>query len=106
MEAQINNYIEFGKLFLDLYNEQEEILKEEQYQAEHFKKILDFKQHAYNEFGIMTEECDYDFKKIVFWFTYDFNDANESCNQSTTADYVIVYDTILDEFVSCDYEQG
>lgn len=106
MEAQINNYIDFEKLFLDLFEAQEEILIEEQYQAEHFKQILDFKNKAYNDFEIMTEECDYDSKKIVFWFTHNFNDANESCNQSTTADYVIIYDTILDEFTSCDYEQG
>lgn len=106
MEAQINNYIDFGKLFLDLYNEQEEILIAERIQADHFERILQFKQHAHKHFEIIPEECDYDSKKIVFFFGYDFNDANESCNQSTTADYVIIYDTILDEFTSCDYEQG
>jgi hypothetical protein len=106
MEKSINNYIDFGKLFLDLYNEQEEILIAERIQADHFERILQFKQHAYKEFEIIPEECDYDSKKIVFFFGYDFNDANESCNQSTTADYVIIYDTILDEFTSCDYEQG
>lgn len=106
MEARINNYIDFGKLFLDLFKEQEEILIEEQYQAEHCKQILDFKAHAYKEFELLLDECDYSDKEIVFVFGYDFNDANESCNQSTTADYVIVYDNILGEFTSCEYEQG
>lgn len=106
MDNTINNYIDFGKLFLDLYNEQEEILIEERIQAEHFEKILQFKQHAYKDFEIMPEECNYDTKEIVFFFGYDFDDANESYNQSTTADYVIVYNTILEEFTSCDYDQG
>ena len=106
MESHINNYINFQKLFLDLFEEQEEILIQEQYQAEHFKKILDFKKYAYKDFEIFTEECDYDTKKIVFWFSHNFNDANESCNQSTTADYVIVYDIYLTEFTSCNYKQG
>ena len=106
MEAEINNYIDFKKLFLDLFEMQEDTLKEHMCEVEHYKKILDFKKQAYQEFEIINEECDYDSKKIVFSFGYDFGDTNERCNQSTTADYVIVYDTILDEFESLDYEQG
>ena len=53
----------------------------ERLQASHFERILLFKQHAYKDFQIMPEECDYDSKKIVFFFGHDFNDANESCNQ-------------------------
>ena len=64
MEQTINNYIDFGKLFLDLYNEQEEILIAERIQADHFEKILQFKEHAYKDFDIIPEECDYDDCKI------------------------------------------
>lgn len=103
---EINNFIDFSKLFLDLFKEQEEILIKEQYQAEHFKQILDFKNKAYDDFEIMIEECFYDTKEIIFWFTYDFNDANESCNRITSIDYIIVYDLTLEEFTSCEYDQG
>ncbi|QQO97011.1 hypothetical protein Nekkels1_12 [Cellulophaga phage Nekkels_1] len=106
MENSINKYIDFNSLFLELYNEQEDILIEERIQADHFDRILKFKEQSYSEFEIMIEECSYDTKEIVFVFAYDFDDSNEDCSQSTTADYVIVYDTILDEFTSCDYEQG
>ena len=49
----INNYIDFRKLFLEIFEEQEEILIEEQYQAEHFKKILDL----INRAGGYTDEA-------------------------------------------------
>ena len=32
--------------------------------------------------------------------------ANESDNRNTSANFVIVYNRILDEFTSCEYEQG
>ena len=106
MNVQINEYIDFGKLFNDLYSEQLEILEQHKFEADHYKQILDFKQYHFSEFTLQVDECDYDSKRIFFVFGMSFNDANESDSQSTTADCCIIYDCILDEFTSYEYEQG
>lgn len=106
MEIQINEYIDFGKLFNDLYNQQLEVLEEHKYEADHYRLIVDFKQYHFSDFTLETEECDYDSNHITFVFGMSFNDANESDPQGSSADYCIIYDCILDEFTSCEYEQG
>ena len=51
-------------------------------------------------------ECEFSDKEISFVFTFDFNDANESNTQSTSAYHLIVYNRVLDEFTHHEYEQG
>jgi hypothetical protein len=106
MDLEINNYIDFNKLFNDLFKENEDELIEYQYEAEHFGKILQFNYIAKEKFDLVLDECELDGSTITFVYEHDFNDANESNNQSTTASYVIMYDRILDEFSECYYEQG
>ena len=105
MELKINNYIDFNKLFDNLFKENEYELIEYQYEAQHFGTIIKFN-IIKDEFNIVLDECELDSKNITFVFDKDFNDANESNNQSTTASYVIMFDRILDEFSLCHYEQG
>lgn len=106
MIVEINNYIDFGRLFDDLYKLHESDLHEYQYEADHYKRLIEFYSVDKAKFELMVNECQLNDTDIVFFFGYDFNDANESNNQSTTADYTIVYDTLLEEFTRCDYEQG
>lgn len=87
--------------------ENESVLEEYMYEAEHYGEILRFYQMGdFETFEIEPMECEYNDKEIVFVFGYDFNDANESNTQSTTANHVIVYDRVLEEFTSHEYEQG
>ncbi len=74
--------------------------------VEAYKKLFDFHCNAKKDFELIEDECELSDEKIVFVFGYNFNDANESCTQSTTAEYVIVFTRRDDDFTSCDYQQG
>ena len=63
MDLEINNYIDFRKLFIDLYKEQEDILEEHKYEADHYKEIIDFKEQAFNEFELLEDESEFLIKK-------------------------------------------
>ena len=107
MRFEINRFINFIGIFKSLYSYHEEDLREHQYEAEHFKRILQFVEgDDFNKFDLELEECEFTNEKISFVFGCDFGDSNESNNQSTTANYHIVYDRVLSEFTVCDYEQG
>ncbi len=107
MELLIYHYIDYRNLFIDLFNEYEEELEEHRYEADHFDRLLLFKNSTeFDEWEIDECECEFTDKTIIWYFGFDFNDANESNNVSTTADYTIVFDRVLDEFTICDYEQG
>jgi hypothetical protein len=105
MILEINKYIDFKELFNDLFKTHEVDLIKHRYEAKHYDDIIKFKEYYYKDFEILTEECEYG-KEITFIFFHDFSDSNESNPQSSSAHYIIVYDSILDEFVSCEYEQG
>jgi len=45
-------------------------------------------------------------REITFFFGKDLEKANESSNQVATANYLIIYDRLLEEFITCEYEQG
>jgi hypothetical protein len=102
---ELNKFIDFDGIFEHLFQEQKEVLRQYVYEATHYGKILSFYDHK-EDFEINVGECEYDNKYIRFVYTQSSNDGNESCNQSTTSDYDIIYDFALSEFTSCEYEQG
>jgi len=106
MDIEITSYIDFSKLFADLFNYHENDLIEYQYESETYSNLLKFNASARNSFDLIIDECELSDKTISFIFGYDFNDANESNTQSSSADYHIIYDRILDEFTDCIYSQG
>ena len=101
---EINNHIDFNGIFKVLFDEHKDSLEEERYQATHFNSILNFVDDGINEFEILAEECELNDKEIIFVYVHDFNDANESDTQGTSASYDIVYDRVLSEFTSCEFE--
>lgn len=88
-----NKYIDFKMLFQDLYNEKESELEKEKYIADHFKQILEF-YTKYNNVELIKEECEFNQKLIMFVFYHKTNGI------FTT----IIFDRILDEFVSAEKE--
>ena len=102
---EINSYIDFKKLFYDLYKQEEDNIIDNHIENNNLGLIMQFSADD-REFELMIEESQFTDKEIVFVFGYDYNDANESCTQSTTADYVIIYDRINEEFVDAEYNQG
>lgn len=106
-QIEINRFINFTGIFKSLYSYYEEDLRENQHEAEHFKRILQFVEGGdFNKFDLELEECEFTNEKISFVFGCDFGGANESNTQSATANYLIIYDRLLEEFTVCDYEQG
>ena len=102
----INDYIDFKKLFIDLYKNQKDLLEEYKDEVEHFKKIIDFNNRAFNEFELIQESSSLSDKEIVFYFGLCLGGANESNNEDAYANFIIRYDRTLNEFISCEYEQG
>jgi len=104
---EINKYIDFDKLFMDLYNDHSDnILNYEKYESIIYKELLKFYLTAKKNFDLILDECQLTDKEIIFIYGLDFSDANESCNQSTTASYVIIFSRVDDDFTACEYEQG
>jgi len=103
----MNKHIDFTAIFTDLYEEHKLDLIQHRYEADHFNRIIEFVDDgALSAFDIETEECEFSDKSIMFVFGFTDNDANESSTQSSFSNYVIVFDRILHEFTSCEYEQG
>lgn len=107
MILEFNKYIDFRGMFKYIMDKHEESMQEYRYEALHYGKILDFyKLGDFEKFDVEVEECEFTYKEITFVFTFDYDDANESNTQSTTAYHLITYDRILDEFTYYEYEQG
>lgn len=103
----MNKHIDFTAIFTDLYEEHKLDLIQHRYEADHFNGIIEFVENGgLNSFDIQTEECEFCDKYIQFTFGFTTDDANESNTQSSFSYYVIVFDRILHEFTSCEYEQG
>ena len=107
MIEDLNNHIDFMGLFKYLVETHRDELEVHKYEAEHFKMILDFANHHIDDgFEVLSEECELTDSQIIFIFGIDLEEPNESTNYVATANYDIVFDRIMDEFVSCEYEQG
>lgn len=106
MELEQHEYIDFNKVFNALLFEQEDVLEEFQYEAEHMGKILNFQRNWMKDFNLMLDECHTDTEIFCFVFDWSADDANESNPQSSGASVTIEYNTILDEFTSYEHEQG
>lgn len=109
----INDFIVYSSLFEAVYAEQKDVLHEYRKDIKHYDEIIRFhelqvynKMHGKQVFEILTEECVVEHNKIVFVYGMDFDDANESCTQCSTADYIIIYDREMSKFINCEYQQG
>lgn len=103
----INKYINYRIIFCDLIKQHEEELLEEMEQMNTYGEIARFA--AFNNFqkwSILKDECDIHESLIIFCFGIDFNDANESNTQSSSADVTIVYNRHEETFLSYSYNQG
>jgi len=104
---EMNEFIDFTQLFVKLYEEHKEELEHHKFEADHFKRLIQFyDEGGLSAFDLQKDECELTDKYIHFVFGMDLEQANESTNYVATANYFIVYDRILNEFTSCDYEQG
>ena len=103
MNIEIYKYINFKSLFEDLYKEKENELEEEKYVAYHYKHILDF-YSEYKDFELLNEECELGKASILFVFYQQTSFTNESNPDTDGIIVSIVFDTILDEFVSFETE--
>ena len=103
MNISINNFIDFTSLFEVIFKEQHSDLEEEKYVADHYRYILDFRDD-FSNFKLLKEECEVLPASIIFVFYKETFSANESNPDSDGTHVTIVYDKILDEFVSCDFE--
>ena len=113
MEININNYIDFNMMFEDICKSQKEILLEFREEMDYYDDIINFQYnqamgrlHGTDCFEIIQDECEITDDHVIFVYGLDFNDANESNPQSTTAECVIQYNRKLERFTSYDYEQG
>lgn len=105
MNLQINNYIDFDKLFIALVEECKEDLIEHQHEASHYKDILLFFGLEKSSYEIEPLECELSDKQICFSYLKENNDANESNNQNSVDMVLIIYDIILSEFTVCEVER-
>lgn len=103
---QIHEYILWNKLFRDLFESEEQQLRENEKTSEMAQMLIRLKDSDMETFELMPEESQLMDKEIIFFFGYDFGDANESNTQSTTAEYVVVFNREDECFTSCKYEQG
>jgi len=116
VEIDINNYIDYDSLFEDLFQEQtEELLKHCTDVKHYYDRLVNFHMHhSFNKkhgaphqvFEIQQDECSFNDNEIVIVYVMDFDDANENCTQSSTADYTIIFNRKLNKFISCNYTQG
>ncbi|MCK9417284.1 hypothetical protein M0Q97_11610 [Candidatus Dojkabacteria bacterium] len=98
MNISINNFIDFKGIFDALIEEQKEDLEQYKYESDNYHKILDFINSGYSECEILSEDCELKDNRIVFAFIFNYNNANESNNQSDTELYIIEFDCLLNEF--------
>lgn len=101
MKSHINSYIEFERLFKDLLAEQMDVMTENYYVCDHYARILDFKDHKYE---IQDEDCELDNRNVTFVFVVDAIQPTESNPDIDGSLIVIIYNFLLDEFISCEIE--
>jgi len=106
MELDIKYYVDFTRLFVDLYVLHETELMQYRAVNEVYMNIINFYEKHSKDFEILSDECQINDEEIVFVFAYDFDDANESCMQNSTADYTIIFNNNTNTFINCIYEQG
>ena len=105
-QLEINNYVDFNRLFKDLFEQQKDSLIEYKHEVEHCQKILYFIENMKIEFELMLSECELNDNEILFSFGHFGNDANESNTQSSYARVDITFDISVDEFSEYYEEQG
>lgn len=104
---ELNKFIDFKAMLKHLVEEHRTDLEKHRFEADYYDKLLKFIDvKVIDEFDTEHEECDFTNDSVSFVFGYSFNDANESNNQSTTANYHIIFNRVLNEFTVCEYEQG
>jgi len=103
---EFKKYIDFNQMFLDLFRENEKTLEDHKYEADHFRKLLEFRYNEFEKFELEIDECEFGEKEIHFCFGYSHNDANESNNQSSWSSCYVTYDVLLEEFVNIEFDQG
>lgn len=88
-----NSFINFKGIFDSLYNYHEKSLERERYVADHYEEILSF----------VREEVDYNIENIAS--VLDEKHIEFCFISDTKTNFVlIIYDRILDEFVSFERE--
>ncbi len=98
-------------MFYDLVEEHKPILTKHSFEAEHYGRILEFVEYQKTAdltgyYSLDIDDCVFSDRLIEFVFGYTRSDANESNTQSSWSSYYIVFDRLLDEFITCEYEQG
>lgn len=99
-----NKHIDFSGMFYDLIDVERLNLEQHKHEASHYMDILNMIDNQ-EGFELMVDESTFCDERIVFFFCKFYNDANESDTQGSSANYIITYDRILDEFTECEYEQ-
>lgn len=126
---ELNKYFDFLTLLKDAYSSFKESLLEyntlEEYITSEvmynpkdkkelarlidcYNNIIRFFENNYYDMEIDQNESliEHEYSSCYIYFTKDFNDANESCTQSTTADVFIAYNYVRECFIEYKYEQG
>lgn len=103
---ELNNYIDFIKLFNDLYIENEDKIIDDKIENECLGLLLQFNAIHKNIFELVVEESQFNDREIIFFFEHYNNDANESDTQGTSEYYYFVYDRNLEFFSDASYDQG
>ncbi len=104
MKTNINKFIDFKGLFESLFEEFEEELKQDAFEVDHFREILNFKNIGYSQYEINNGECQIDETDIVFVFESLTGLPNESNPGGDWNIVTIVFNRILDEFTSFEIE--
>jgi len=92
---EINNYINFRKMFFDLYEEQKNTISSDRIENNDLGLINEFVENSilHNKY-IIGEECDLNNNEIIFIFINENN---------TTPYYYFIFDRILDVFTNAEY---
>jgi hypothetical protein len=101
----LREFIDFDGIFHALIEEHKDELIEYSNEAPHYGHVLGFYDYK-SEYNLVLDECNFGLHEIEFVYSKHNNDSNESDNRGTYSSYYIVFNTVLDEFRVCDYEQG
>jgi hypothetical protein len=102
---EINECIDYHKLFNRLVDECREDMIDHCMEASHYKDILGFFELS-SHFKVDLFESSLDNKQVTFLFIRSLNNANESNPRSDEESYFINFDFVLNEFTFCEYEVG
>ena len=104
----VNDYIDFDKLFRAAIAEQEEhmteYVKEDPVKSFVYKKILDFYNYGAYAMAVDLEESFLNDEVIVFAFSEEYQTANESNNQNGWLLVKIGYDIEKEKFETFETE--